>query len=165
MALANNSQAGELGVGLRASNELINDGRGYGERWGLDRGPLSARNSSKGALVAEAHAVFRALASGMALDEVRSACLTGRLLRQSAGRQPVKSGHEQCVAGRHRLQRAPQLPPLCLRPACRLAIDPGVLGVERLPIRADAGVSDNCHAPYVGTAHHFRKYLSHTITD
>jgi len=28
--------------------------------------------------------VFRALASGMALDEVRNACLTGRLLRQSA---------------------------------------------------------------------------------
>jgi hypothetical protein len=51
---------------------------------GLDLGALSTRNSSKGSLVAEAHAVFRALGSGMALDEVRSACLTGRLLRQSA---------------------------------------------------------------------------------
>jgi BrxA len=50
----------------------------------MDVGSVSTRNTSKGALVAEAHAVFRALASGMALDEVRSACLTGRLLRQSA---------------------------------------------------------------------------------
>lgn len=52
--------------------------------WGRDVGAVSTRNTSKGALVAEAHAVFRALASGKALDEVRSACLTGRLLLQSA---------------------------------------------------------------------------------
>jgi hypothetical protein len=32
-------------------------------------------------------------------------------------------------------------------------------------LRADACVSDNCHTAYVGTAHHFRKYLSHTVTD
>jgi hypothetical protein len=51
-------------------------------QWGRDVGPLSARNSSKGALVAEAHAVFRALSSGASLAEVRAACLSGRILRQ-----------------------------------------------------------------------------------
>jgi hypothetical protein len=51
---------------------------------GRDTGPISARNSSKGALLPEAHAVFRALASGKSPIEVRAACLTGRLLRQSA---------------------------------------------------------------------------------
>jgi hypothetical protein len=51
---------------------------------GRDTGPVSARNSSKGALVAEAHAVFRALASGKRLAEVRAACLSGKLFRQSA---------------------------------------------------------------------------------
>jgi hypothetical protein len=53
-------------------------------RWGRDTGPVSARNSSKGMLLWEAHAVFRALASGKGVAEVRSACLTGKLLRQSA---------------------------------------------------------------------------------
>lgn len=59
-------------------------GTGLGRGWGFDAGTLSTRNTSKGALVAEAHAIFRALASGMALDDVRNECLTGRLLRQSA---------------------------------------------------------------------------------
>ncbi len=51
---------------------------------GRDLGPLSSRNSSKGALVAESHAVFRALASGLTIGEVRARCLGGRLLRQPA---------------------------------------------------------------------------------
>ncbi len=51
---------------------------------GRDPGPYSARNSSKGSLISEAHLVFRALASGKSLDDVRSACLGGKLLRQSA---------------------------------------------------------------------------------
>ena len=50
---------------------------------GRDAGAISARNSSKGTLLPEAHAVFRALASGKTPAEVRTACLTGRLLRQS----------------------------------------------------------------------------------
>lgn len=51
---------------------------------GRDPGPYSTRNSSKGSLISEAHLVFRALASGKSLDDVRSACLGGKLLRQSA---------------------------------------------------------------------------------
>jgi hypothetical protein len=52
--------------------------------FGRDTGLVSTRNSSKGALVAEAHVVFRALASGKELSEVRIACLSGRILRQAA---------------------------------------------------------------------------------
>jgi hypothetical protein len=52
--------------------------------FGRDLGPISARNSSKGALLPEAHIVFRALASGKGLDDVRGASLTGKLLRQPA---------------------------------------------------------------------------------
>lgn len=55
-----------------------------GGRWGRDAGAASTRNTSKGSLLGEAHAVFRALALGGALDEVQSACLTGQLLRQPA---------------------------------------------------------------------------------
>jgi len=51
---------------------------------GRDAGPYSTRNSSKGSLVHEAHLIFRALASGKSLDEVRSSCLGGKLLRQAA---------------------------------------------------------------------------------
>src|SRR5690606_13940145 len=51
---------------------------------GRDRESYSTRNSSKGALVPEAHAVFSALASGASLEEVRRSCLDGSLLRQSA---------------------------------------------------------------------------------
>jgi hypothetical protein len=49
-----------------------------------DRGPISARNTSKGALLGEAQAVFSALASGASLKEARDLCLSGRILRQSA---------------------------------------------------------------------------------
>jgi hypothetical protein len=52
--------------------------------FGRDTGPVSARNSSKGALLPEAHTVFRALASGSSPAELRVACLTGQLLRQRA---------------------------------------------------------------------------------
>ena len=51
---------------------------------GRDAGPVSTRNSSKGTLLPEAHAVFRALASGQSPDELRVACLTGKLIRQPA---------------------------------------------------------------------------------
>jgi len=51
---------------------------------GRDAGPISARNSSKGALLQEAHAVFRELSAGKDLADIRFACLTGKLLRQSA---------------------------------------------------------------------------------
>jgi hypothetical protein len=51
---------------------------------GRDRGPYSARNSSKGSLILETHAVFGALANGRSLAEVRAACLAGKLFRQTA---------------------------------------------------------------------------------
>lgn len=51
---------------------------------GRDTGPFSTRNSSKGALLPEAHAALRALASGMILVEIQAACLAGKLLRQTA---------------------------------------------------------------------------------
>lgn len=54
------------------------------DRLGRDAGPYSTRNSSKGALLAEAHLVLRALASGKPVGEVRTACLAGKLLRQAA---------------------------------------------------------------------------------
>jgi hypothetical protein len=54
------------------------------DRLGRDAGSYSTRNSSKGSLVPEAHLIFRALASGKSLDEVRSSCLGGKLLRQAA---------------------------------------------------------------------------------
>jgi hypothetical protein len=54
------------------------------ERMGRDTEAYSARNSSKGALIAEAMAVFRALASGRALEDVQHASLAGRLFRQKA---------------------------------------------------------------------------------
>jgi len=54
------------------------------DRLGRDSGPYSTRNSSKGSLLLEAHLVFRALASGTSLEEVRTACLAGKLLHQSA---------------------------------------------------------------------------------
>jgi hypothetical protein len=57
---------------------------GAAERIGRDTEAYSARNSSKGALIPEAMAVFRALASGMPLDDVQHASLAGRLFRQKA---------------------------------------------------------------------------------
>jgi hypothetical protein len=52
--------------------------------FGRDGGYYSARNSSKGALLRETHSMFRALAIGKSLGEVRRSCLEGRLFRQSA---------------------------------------------------------------------------------
>ena len=55
-----------------------------GDQFEKDVGPYSTRNTSKGSLLRETHLVFRALASGNSLEEVRTACLAGKLLRQSA---------------------------------------------------------------------------------
>ncbi len=55
-----------------------------GLRWGRDLGALSTRNSSKGALVAEAQAVFRAFNGGTPLEKFREQCLRGTILRQRA---------------------------------------------------------------------------------
>lgn len=49
-----------------------------------DRSPLSSRNTSKGALVDEAHAVFSAINRGMTADEVRAAIQNGEILRKTA---------------------------------------------------------------------------------
>jgi hypothetical protein len=49
-----------------------------------DIGPYSTRNSSKGSLLVETHVLFRALASGTSLEEVRAGLLAGKLLRKSA---------------------------------------------------------------------------------
>jgi bacteriophage exclusion system BrxA-like protein len=51
---------------------------------GRDAGAYSTRNSSKGSLLSESHVIFRALASGKSIGEVRSASLGGKLLRQAA---------------------------------------------------------------------------------
>lgn len=51
---------------------------------GRDLGPFSTRSTSKGSLLTETHTVFRALASGMTIPEVRAALVEGRLLRQAA---------------------------------------------------------------------------------
>ncbi|MGK5084113.1 BrxA family protein [Bdellovibrionota bacterium FG-1] len=51
---------------------------------GRDIDIYSARNSSKGALIVETRAVFHALANGRSLSQVRDACHSGKLLRQSA---------------------------------------------------------------------------------
>jgi len=53
-------------------------------RCGRDVGPMSTRNTSKGALITEAHAVFRSAASGAPVEDLRHACLTGTILRQRA---------------------------------------------------------------------------------
>jgi len=47
-----------------------------------DRGPYSARNTSKGALIEEAAHLVGAISSGLSLDEVRRQALEGILLRQ-----------------------------------------------------------------------------------
>lgn len=51
---------------------------------GRDTGPYSGRNSSKGALLLESQAVFRALAVGRTIDEIHRAVLQGELVRQRA---------------------------------------------------------------------------------
>ena len=50
---------------------------------GREVGPYSTRNSSKGSLISESHSVFRALGRGKSLAQVRAACLSGKMLRQS----------------------------------------------------------------------------------
>ena len=55
---------------------------GTGPHLGRDTSPPSARNSSKGALLSEAFAVFRALSDGTRVDELRAAALETRLFRQ-----------------------------------------------------------------------------------
>lgn len=51
---------------------------------GRDLGPVSARNTSRGGLIREAHAAFCEMAKGATVAEIRSACLYGGLLRQPA---------------------------------------------------------------------------------
>jgi hypothetical protein len=51
---------------------------------GRDGGPYSARNSTKGSLLPETRVVFREVAAGRSIAEVRMDCLTGRILRQRA---------------------------------------------------------------------------------
>lgn len=51
-----------------------------------DAGPPSARTSSKGALIAESHAVFRLLGQGMSLEEAKEACLRGRSVLKNPAR-------------------------------------------------------------------------------
>lgn len=53
-------------------------------RCGRDVGPMSTRNTSKGALITEAHAVLRSAASDTPVEGLRQACLTGTILRQRA---------------------------------------------------------------------------------
>jgi hypothetical protein len=49
-----------------------------------DRSPLSSRNSSKGALIEEAHAVFRAIDKGLPVAEARIAIRDGEVLRKAS---------------------------------------------------------------------------------
>lgn len=49
-----------------------------------DTGPISSRNSSKGALLGEAHSVFRLLAPGVSIERLRRACIDGEILRHRA---------------------------------------------------------------------------------
>jgi hypothetical protein len=52
--------------------------------FGRDIGPYSARNSTKGALLPETRMVFREIAAGRSIAEVRTDCLAGRILKQRA---------------------------------------------------------------------------------
>lgn len=49
-----------------------------------DRSPFSSRNTSKGALVAETHALFSAINKGLSPDGARNAVLEGGILRKSS---------------------------------------------------------------------------------
>lgn len=81
-------RAKELGSGERSrlpvEGGLPPMGVEAGLRWGRDLGALSTRNSSKGALVAEAQAVFRAFHGGTPLEKFRQQCLRGTILGQRA---------------------------------------------------------------------------------
>lgn len=75
---------GSIIVSAATSPAADRAGEGPAARWGRDVGRFSARNTSKGALLAEAQAVFRLLGSGASVAEVQAACLSGRILRQRA---------------------------------------------------------------------------------
>lgn len=87
----------ERGTNYSVTSLTFDWGNGKGEadvsRW-RDTGPISARNTSRGGLVREAHAVLRALGAGLSIQEVHAACLNGKLLRQPAraSREKVWSG-------------------------------------------------------------------------
>ena len=49
-----------------------------------DQGPFSSRNTSKGALVEEAHTVFSAIRKGMTVAEARVAMRDGEILRKAS---------------------------------------------------------------------------------
>jgi len=49
-----------------------------------DRSPFSSRNTSKGALVEEAHAVFSAINEGLTVGEARIAIRDGKVLRKAS---------------------------------------------------------------------------------
>src|SRR5262249_23012386 len=69
-----------------------------------DTGDYSARNSSKGALVAEAGQMFAALRSGLSLPEVREHALVGRVLAQrsrNTRRRIWALLHYRYLASRH----------------------------------------------------------------
>lgn len=48
-----------------------------------DKSPLSARNSSKGALIEEIYTVFQAVSKGLSVENLRQTVLEGRLIFQS----------------------------------------------------------------------------------
>jgi hypothetical protein len=49
-----------------------------------DRSPFSSRNTSKGALVEESHAVFSAINKGLPASEARKAILEGKIFRKTS---------------------------------------------------------------------------------
>lgn len=49
-----------------------------------DKSPLSARNSSKGALIKEIYTVFQAVSKGLSVENLRQIVLEGRLILHSA---------------------------------------------------------------------------------
>lgn len=64
--------------------EVLSAGHNSAHVMGRDLGAPSARVSSKGALLLETQAVFRALADGMTEGEVKEKCLSGALIGKSA---------------------------------------------------------------------------------
>ena len=62
-----------------------------------DLGPYSARNSSKGALIDEAFRIFRAISSGLSMEELRTETVQGTLLsqRSSTNRKRIWTSLQQ----------------------------------------------------------------------
>jgi hypothetical protein len=71
-------------VGLGMKMEVARVENNHEGILGRDLGFPSARTSSKGALIVETHAVFRALAGGASERDVKGKCLSGALVRKSA---------------------------------------------------------------------------------